>query len=319
MCPLVVPMTNKSAVLSQKAAPVTAGPRSWESKSMTEDESDTDRSDVACPECGREFADSHAMKSHYGQMHDGSLGGVDLTCEWCGAKYNVTPARSDTSRFCSHDCRLEGLHDNMSGEDNPAWKGEEGDCICEQCGNEYRKKPYDAQNSRFCSRECLNEWFTEENTGVNNHFWRGGMVELVCEWCNDSYHVKQSRAETGRFCSGDCRLEWWSMHLSENYDQSGENNHRWKGGTSPYGEGWNKKKKETVRKRDGRKCKLCGLTGKEHVESYDCHLHVHHIIPARTITDPERRNHPSNLITLCADCHKTAEKMTPLLPESDGE
>ena len=37
-------------------------------------------------------------------------------------------------------------------------------------------------------------------------------------------------------------------------------------------------------------------------------LHVHHKIPFRTFNNPQMANHPTNLITLCPNCHRRAEQ-----------
>jgi transposase len=75
-----------------------------------------------------------------------------------------------------------------------------------------------------------------------------------------------------------------------------------------YGPGWNRDVKETVRDRDGRECVDCSLSDGEHNDEYGCSLHVHHIIPARTASNPAVYNAPRNLVTLCASCHEYREK-----------
>ena len=97
----------------------------------------------------------------------------------------------------------------------------------------------------------------------------------------------------------------------------GEDNPLWKGGTFPYGSGWNDAKKEQVRERDGRECQCCGRAEEEHIELYGRKHSVHHIQKARDFDDPEQRNHPDNLITLCEskECHKRWEQMSPLRPQ----
>lgn len=91
----------------------------------------------------------------------------------------------------------------------------------------------------------------------------------------------------------------------------------WNGGTFPYGPGWNDAKKEQIRERDGRECQSCGRSEEEHIELYDKKHTVHHIQKARNFDDPEQRNHPDNLITLCetGECHHKWEMMAPLRPQ----
>lgn len=108
--------------------------------------------------------------------------------------------------------------------------------------------------------------------------------------------------------------EWLEIHEWP----TGEDHPLWTGGQFPYGAGWNESKKESVRERDGRTCQNCGLSEAEHIEQYGKKHHVHHIRKARSIDDPERRNHPDNLITLCqsGECHYWWEQMSPLRPQA---
>jgi 5-methylcytosine-specific restriction endonuclease McrA len=97
---------------------------------------------------------------------------------------------------------------------------------------------------------------------------------------------------------------------------TGENAPAWTGGAFPYGEGWNEGKREAVRDRDNRECQYCGLSESEHFEQYGQKLHVHHIIPARQIDNPEKRNSKDNLEAVCLSCHMEVEQMAPLRPET---
>lgn len=58
----------------------------------------------------------------------------------------------------------------------------------------------------------------------------------------------------------------------------------------PYGNDWNKIS-EAIKRRDGYACKKCGDTKSR--------LNVHHIINVAQ----GGRNNPSNLVTLCFNCH----------------
>jgi len=61
----------------------------------------------------------------------------------------------------------------------------------------------------------------------------------------------------------------------------------------PYPLKWNKRFKESIRKRDDYTCQYCGMTQEEHFEKYGRNIEVHHI-------DYNRYNcKENNLITLC--------------------
>lgn len=98
---------------------------------------------------------------------------------------------------------------------------------------------------------------------------------------------------------------------------SGEDHPRWNGGLFPYGRGWNEEKKELVRERDNRECQSCGRSESEHTDLFGKRHSVHHIQKARSFDNPERRNRPSNLVTLCEtkECHRKWERMSPLRPQ----
>ena len=69
-----------------------------------------------------------------------------------------------------------------------------------------------------------------------------------------------------------------------------------------YGEDW-EQLSEYVRKRDNYTCQIAKISTKRKCNVYapppfSRLLHAHHIVPL-----PKGSNHPSNLITLCLDCH----------------
>lgn len=74
----------------------------------------------------------------------------------------------------------------------------------------------------------------------------------------------------------------------------------WLNYQNDYGPGW-AKYSELIRKRDNFTCQKCGA-----LEEKTKH-HVHHIKPIKLYESIELANSPSNLITLCASCHRSAE------------
>lgn len=75
----------------------------------------------------------------------------------------------------------------------------------------------------------------------------------------------------------------------------------WRNKANDYGKEWIALK-DAVRARDGHSCQHCGA-----VET-DIAFDVHHRVPFRKFEDPITANHPDNLITLCARCHRLAEQ-----------
>jgi DEAD/DEAH box helicase domain-containing protein len=74
----------------------------------------------------------------------------------------------------------------------------------------------------------------------------------------------------------------------------------WKNDVNNYGKNWDNIR-SLIRHRDQFRCQVCGL-----LEGEKAH-HVHHKTPLRSFSTLEEANHPENLITLCATCHKLAE------------
>lgn len=61
--------------------------------------------------------------------------------------------------------------------------------------------------------------------------------------------------------------------------------------------------RQYVLDRDGHACRFCGTPNAEHKSEHGRGLHAHHIIP----DSDGGKDHPKNLITVCASCHKTLE------------
>jgi len=148
-------------------------------------------------------------------------------------------------------------------------------------------------------------------------------------WLREQYVEKQRdmshiAAEIG--CSTPVVCDWLRKHSIETRTSPGgdvafygKDNPNWNGGPKRYGAGWNHRKKQAVRDRDGRACQdpRCSVTQDDHLDEYGEKLHVHHLQKARDVNDPEKRNAKDNLITLCRDCHRRWEKIADagLVPE----
>lgn len=74
-----------------------------------------------------------------------------------------------------------------------------------------------------------------------------------------------------------------------------------------YGQEWTENLRKSIRKRDQYRCQGCGLSEAEHYSRNGVPLHVHHVQPAKTLTNGELRNSSENLVSLCASCHRRWE------------
>jgi len=210
------------------------------------------------------------------------MGEVLTQCEYCGADYKVKESRSDQTRFCSAECRHNWLSENSVGDKNPNWRGGKMELTCEQCGKSFKVKPANKEKSRFCSKSCYSEWLSENR--------RGERVEKKCEWCGDTFKVVPAKTDQ-KFCSRKCFFEYMSeiMRNEKRVGKDFYNSPKWK------------RVREDIVERDNYECHICGKH-KEEVST----LQVHHIIPLDR-DDPYNDPHaydPTNLITLCASCHR---------------
>lgn len=120
----------------------------------------------------------------------------------------------------------------------------------------------------------------------------------------------------GTFLNGKAEAGYEPVACTENLPR-GETHYMWKEGKDVrYGKNWLSQRKK-AKERDSHECRSCGITAEEHKEKFDMDLHVHHITPAREFEDYRKRNRLSNLMTLCAACHRTWENM-PIQPEIIG-
>lgn len=241
------------------------------------------------------------MRKHHSHAHGDSLLDKEYECAYCGDNIVRKPANVGENPFCSRDCYGSWMSENKTGEDSPRWNGGKQTLECDFCGDPVSRKPSVAekQNNTFCSEVCWGNWLSENRVGEDHPEY--SKVDVECEWCGEIYETL--RPERTRFCSASCNNEWLSSI-------SGKDHPAWNGGESSrikYGPGWNEKKRQTVRQRDNFKCQVCGMTEEEHIEDCGRSLNVHHQTPAREFDDPHVRNHPDNLITLCASCHVKVE------------
>lgn len=182
---------------------------------------------------------------------------------------------------------------DVSGSNNPNWKGGSIDKVCEVCGVFYVVKRPQAK-SRFCSLQCwgIGQRKPKKPKITKIKVPRKNPLKFtknICLSCNGEYEVRICNANTSKTCSKECSLKY---NLSR---MNGENNPNWKGGLSrtPYPYNWLSISKSII-ERDGGVCMNpnCG--------SDDKRITAHHI-------DYDKMNcNPVNLIAVCATCNSIA-------------
>lgn len=79
--------------------------------------------------------------------------------------------------------------------------------------------------------------------------------------------------------------------------------------TAYYGSDWEDIRR-AVLERDGFECQSCGISHIQHKKREDLFgggLHIHHKTPTKEFDTYDEANALSNLVALCADCHRAEE------------
>jgi very-short-patch-repair endonuclease len=148
------------------------------------------RDQVTCSiECGIKYKQS---KKHY----------TSTKCETCGKEFRYSPSRK--RRFCSRNCYVKSRvgkprsHD-MSGENNPRWKGIRIYVPCEHCGELFLRT---SLTRKYCSTECASKEHGAKVSGEKNPNYVD-FVSKTCEFCGNEFKVKPGKAFR-KYCSIQC-------------------------------------------------------------------------------------------------------------------
>lgn len=260
-----------------------------------------------CPTCGWTTDSRKSLGWHHATEHGETL--LEFERREAAEQSEESHDCPQCDRTLSTERGVKIHHERVHGSSIAGVEVE-----CSYCEETKRVRPNAVEDRErfFCGPECHANSQSERWNGEDNPAWKGGGWVPECEWCGESFEVFRNEKEDARFCSVECMGDWMSENLV------GEDSRTWKGGVSKYGGGWGKRKRDLVRERDGRECRLCSMTDVEHRDQYGRKLDIHHIIPAREFDDPIKRNAKSNLISLCIPCHNKVERLTPLLPPSCG-
>lgn len=207
--------------------------------------------------------------------HDSLRKHVDrpMSCRFCGGPFTrKSRNRILGKRFCSQACQRKHL--------TKLAKERQRSIVCRHCGKIFVLPFQTCRSPKFCSRECR---FAATP--------RQALVKITCLCCGQTRQrraVDVKRAKR-HFCSTECR---------EKYIRGAEAT--WYRGKHDYrrGAAWEELAK-TIRDRDGLRCRRCGRSR----TLFEKKFPVDHVIPWRTFVDKAEANHPSNLVTLCHNCH----------------
>ena len=162
------------------------------------------------------------------------------------------------------------------------------DLICPVCSKSYSVNPTRLKHGRgtTCSPEC--SYKARFNKAKERR------IESRCLNCGGLISTPPSRYKNkqgiGKYCKRECRDSHW---INVNHPGYIGTPH-----THKYGKNWSSIRR-AILKRDSNTCQMCGVSKPR--------LHIHHKRPFRLWDNASAANHESNLITLCAKCHRIAE------------
>jgi len=175
-----------------------------------------------------------------------------------------------------------------------------------RCASEGRKLSESARRKISKARRGrkLSKAQREQIAKTLREYYQSHPAPFLGKHRSEATREKLSKANKGQvpWNTGRHRSSETKRKISEslNGKMSGPKNPAWKGGvsTKPYPFEFNGGLKEEIRKRDGRKCQLCGAPEANFSRALD----VHHV-------DYDKENcDSSNLISLCRSCNGKANQ-----------
>lgn len=238
---------------------------------------------MKCNKCGDSLVSKDSLKQHYRNVHDtryeDTLKDTE-DCPTCGKSYETMQSVK--------------IHHTKSHNESLSMV----EVSCDWCDDSFKRQESTIKDQEkvFCDQQCHGYW-KSENLNGDDH-WNYNSVKVSCDFCGDTLTRAVSDIYGQVFCGNDCMAGW----LSENI--VGENHPNWKGGSNDYGEGWESKRREAIKRANG----VCEHPNCKRVESR-CgrSLDVHHIVPFRLIDDTNKANKLSNLLVLCQEHHAEVE------------
>lgn len=150
-----------------------SGKRKYCSKSCANNKRE-EAAEKECRNCGTKFisqngfycsmkcAVEHKNKTTVTQL-------VFKTCEFCGREFFVHIYRTDTAKFCSHECH---------------YRSKEAKKRCEECGNYFSGPRWKVEARRFCGKKCAAEHMGKVTH--NRSSWERDVFNAISEKHKDA-------------------------------------------------------------------------------------------------------------------------------------
>jgi hypothetical protein len=214
---------------------------------------------------------------------------VAVSCEICQTEFSVKPsrARQNNAITCSPACL--GLLRSRNTSRARRMDGPR-EATCPICSTTFERKASQLVKyaSNYCGRYCRAIGIR----GPKQQLATG--QRLACKMCGVKVWRTPATLQANTYCSIPCANRDRETRSTVKPNMRGPKHFRWKGGgrATPYAPGFTLALKMRVRKRDGHRCRHCGIRPARHSG-----LVVHHL-------DGKKHDHSmSNLVTLCSPCH----------------
>lgn len=225
--------------------------------------------------------------------------------EWLESKLLSGTSMSAIGRMFNKDITtIRYWRDKFGIVVNKKVKYPKKEYTCPVCGKEFIKRVNKESQAVYCSQECAYKGrslgYTKRNIR-DSYNTSPTVISKTCLFCGENFEVDKTEKDR-KFCSRGCFLKQHKINMS------GKNNPSWNGGLSynkrSYrGDNWDGQKLKCY-ERDNYTCQLCGVKciGRKSLNSNNGSqlIQAHHIQEYKS----EVSNILSNLITLCASCHK---------------
>ncbi len=144
--------------------------------------------DRTCANCDGSLEAEHARKycsrecfheghSFVGENNPNYRGGKEVTeCEICGSVFEYYPTEKE-GLYCADCVKNEEWRTplDISGSNNPRWKGGKEERNCGVCGDTVKRHPSGFTGRvTVCSETCRQTWLSDSFTGAGHPNWKGG-------------------------------------------------------------------------------------------------------------------------------------------------
>lgn len=208
---------------------------------------------------------------------------ITKKCICCGHDFEIPACYKSRKKYCNKKCYL--FHINSQIEKR---------CII--CNSVFKVPRH--RDKKTCSGICAKKYNASRVAETNKSEIKRQQVSKARKGkkghpISVEHKLKLKKILTGRIVSKETREKL--SKTRKRLGLVGAKSSNWHGGKSfePYGMAFDKKLKNSIRRRDHHSCIECGYTQ----ERLGYKLHVHHM------DYNKNNNNPDNLISLCRSCH----------------